>query len=111
VNTLFKEVLARVDVIVLASDRTIGCDYYLASQEENALIKLGFTSYGHCLRDDPMTFPSRTTLQVLAAKILATYDCKTNPVNGMVVGALQTVHMRMLQAVADKVMLKVPVMS
>lgn len=45
-NLPFKEVPTRADVIVLASDRMIGCDYYLASQEEHALIKLGFTSYG-----------------------------------------------------------------
>jgi hypothetical protein len=102
----FVESKARIDVVLLNADRSIGFDLFLATPEETAMVKLARSSYGFCLNDGSFELPTRITLAVFADKIEDVFDCESNVVNRMTVQALRSVHQKMEHAVAQGVVFK-----
>lgn len=97
----FKEVPARVDMIILAADRTVRGDPFLCDPADRELVQLAFASYSFCLRVPELTWPGRITMLQFADQIAKVYDCETPGVNNLVVRALKAVHTLMLAAAAE----------
>jgi hypothetical protein len=102
----FVESKARIDVVLLNADRTIGFDLFLATPEETEMVKLARSSYGFCLNDGSFELPARITLNVFADKIEDVFDCQSNIVNRMTVTALRSVHKKMERAVSQGVVFR-----